>query len=160
AADVSAFTRLGAVESLLCGVTEVWDHYYYGEAVAEALLQVGLPGVVAPTLQDQAGPVARACEQQLDATRNIAQSPRLPAAGITAAAGPHASDTVSPELLAQAGKIARELELPVHMHFMQSVEEKLASSEALPARALLTALGDCPLVVAHALLTTQLDIRE
>ncbi len=51
-ADVEAFTRLGAFESLLSGTGEVWDHYYFGDAVARALSEVGLGAVVAPTLQD------------------------------------------------------------------------------------------------------------
>ena len=56
AEDVRAFTRMGAYESLLNGVGLVWDHYYFGETVAEALAEVGLSGVVAPTLQDLSGP--------------------------------------------------------------------------------------------------------
>src|SRR5688572_23606306 len=36
--DVLAFTRLAGFECLLAGVAEVWDHYYYGEAIAQALL--------------------------------------------------------------------------------------------------------------------------
>src|SRR5690606_4437316 len=68
AAALRAFTRRGAYECLLTGSAEVWDHYYFGEAVAEALLDVGLTGVVAPTLQDRAGPGAERWEDELVAT--------------------------------------------------------------------------------------------
>src|SRR5690606_9695747 len=44
ASDVRAFTRVAAFECLLAGVAEVWDHYYYGHSVAQALLDVGLTG--------------------------------------------------------------------------------------------------------------------
>jgi 5-methylthioadenosine/S-adenosylhomocysteine deaminase len=70
--DIRAFARLGAYECLLSGVAVVWDHYYGGTAVAEALLDTGLSGVVAPTLQDLGGPGAGASEAQLDATLEIA----------------------------------------------------------------------------------------
>ena len=56
AADVSAFARMGAYECLLSGTTFVWDHYYHADAVADAMIQVGLTGTVAATLQDLSGP--------------------------------------------------------------------------------------------------------
>lgn len=49
--DVDAFARLGAYDCLLSGTTCVWDHYYFGEAIAKAARSVGLCAVVAPTLQ-------------------------------------------------------------------------------------------------------------
>jgi 5-methylthioadenosine/S-adenosylhomocysteine deaminase len=123
AGDVRAFARMGAWESLLHGVGLVWDHYYYGEAVAEALLDTGLAGVVAPTLQDLDGPGAATTESQLAASEAIAGSDRLAARGVFAALGPHATDTVSGDLWRQAGTLARRLQLPVHAHLAQSIEE-------------------------------------
>lgn len=123
AADVRAFTRMGAYECLLTGSVEVWDHYYFGLAVAEALADVGLTGVVAPTLQDLSGPGAGMWAEQLTATEEIARSERLGSLGIRAALGPHATDTVSPELLGRGIELARRLELPVHLHVAQSFEE-------------------------------------
>ncbi|MBM4360473.1 MAG: amidohydrolase family protein, partial [Deltaproteobacteria bacterium] len=65
--DVRAFTRIGAYDSLLAGVGLVWEHYYAAEQVAEGLVDAGLAGVVAPTLQDLAGPGKDAWEAQLAA---------------------------------------------------------------------------------------------
>ncbi len=123
ASDVNAFTRMGAYESLLSGVATVFDHYYHGEACAQALAEVGLTGVIAPTLQDLAGPGATGFEAQLDATTAIAESSRLAAAGVCAALGPHATDTVSAELWQRVNELARHLGLPVHAHVAQSFEE-------------------------------------
>ncbi len=78
-ADVLAFARMGAFESLLQGVGLVWDHYYHGGAVAKALFETGLGGVVAPTLQDLAGPGEGAAQRQLQATADIASSTQLSA---------------------------------------------------------------------------------
>lgn len=129
AEDVRAFTRMGAYECLLTGSAEVWDHYYFGEAVAEALLDVGLTGVVAPTLQDLAGPGAERWEAELEATERIAHSERFAAGGVRAALGPHATDTVSPELLGNVVASADRLGLPVHLHVAQSFEEVTAIAE-------------------------------
>jgi 5-methylthioadenosine/S-adenosylhomocysteine deaminase len=121
--DIAAFVRMGAYESLLQGVGLVWDHYYGGEHVAAALADVGLGGVVAPTLQDIAGPGKDAWEAQLDATQRIDDNLGLRSQGIFAALGPHATDTVSEELWLRALKIADERKLPLHAHLAQSPEE-------------------------------------
>jgi 5-methylthioadenosine/S-adenosylhomocysteine deaminase len=133
AADVRAFTRVGAYECLLSGTAEVWDHYYFGSAVAEALADVGLAGVVAPTLQDLAGPGRARWESELEATERIAIDRALAERGIFAALGPHATDTVSPELFRRVKEAAERLGLPVHLHAAQSFEEvaSLAAREGL-----------------------------
>lgn len=129
AADVRAFARMGAYECLLTGAAEVWDHYYFGEAVAEALLDVGLSGVVAPTLQDLAGPGADRWESEFEATERMARSERLRRGGVRTALGPHATDTVSPELLTRVVEGAQRWGVPVHLHVAQSIEEVQAAEE-------------------------------
>src|SRR5690606_5720680 len=88
-ADVRVFTRLGALESLLSGVGEVWDHYYFGKEVAEALVEAGLTGTVAPTLQELSGPGNGRADEEFEATIFISQNDGLKRAGISAAFGPH-----------------------------------------------------------------------
>ncbi len=121
--DVRAFTRIGAYDSLLAGVGLVWEHYYAGQEVAEGLADVGLSGVVAPTLQDLSGPGMEAWEAQLEATAAIDDSSRFGGRGVFAALGPHATDTVSAELFGKALDLAEARRLPVHAHLAQSVEE-------------------------------------
>lgn len=121
--DVRAFSRIGAWESLLAGVGTVWDHYYYGREVVQALQDVGLQGVVAPTLQDLAGPGVSQLESQWECTLELAADATLAEAGIGAAFGPHATDTVSPELWRRIARASADLSLPVHAHVAQSIEE-------------------------------------
>jgi cytosine/adenosine deaminase-related metal-dependent hydrolase len=127
--DVAAFTRMGAYESLLAGVGLVWDHYYHAEAVAEALAETGLAGVVAPTLQDVTGPGVQWRAEQIAATERIARSSDLAERGIVAAVGPHATDTVSDELWRECGALARSLGVPIHAHLAQQLEEHAFSVE-------------------------------
>lgn len=120
--DIRAFTRLGALESLLQGVGFVWEHYYGGTALAEGLCDVGLEGVVAPTLQDVHGPGTVMLEEQLKATEAL-QSSKFSDRGIFAAIGPHATDSVSDGLWKELVQLAHETGLPLHFHLAQSWEE-------------------------------------
>ena len=126
AEDVRAFARMGAYESLLCGVGLVWDHYFFGEALAQAFEDVGLAAVVGPTLQDLSGPGAKRWEAQLEATEAIADAKRV---GIYAAVAPHATDTVSDELWKRSCELAERKSLPMHAHLAQSPEEYRRAQE-------------------------------
>jgi len=121
--DVAAFGRMGAYESLLQGVGLVWDHYYEVDALVSALRETGISAVVAPTLQDLAGPGAADWERQLDATIRLQADAELKRDGIFLALGPHATDTVSAELWARVVEASERHDLPVHAHLAQSVEE-------------------------------------
>ncbi len=162
--DVRAFTRLGALECLLAGTGAVFDHYYFGDAVAQALADVGLCGVVAPTLQDLAGPGAADWAAALATTEQIAEDGALEAAGIVAALGPHASDTVSPGLWARALALAERRRLPVHVHVAQSrdeVDRALGTGARSPIDRVLRAadLGRAPrTLLVHGLYTSRADI--
>jgi 5-methylthioadenosine/S-adenosylhomocysteine deaminase len=121
--DVRAFSRMGAYESLVSGVGFVWDHYYGHAAVAEAMSEVGLAGVVAPTLQDLSGPGKHDWIAALESTFAIAENAQFAERGVYAALGPHATDTVSPALMRRIAEEAERRNLPVHLHVAQSVEE-------------------------------------
>lgn len=154
--DVFSFTCLGAYESLLSGCLYVFDHYYFGDAVARALAHVGLPGMVAPTLQDKGGPFAHAWEKQLAVTLDIAADQQLSSLGITSAFGPHASDTVSVEALGHIADLAVKHGLPVHMHLAQSLEEVAEMQRSYGSvdhgfATVADALGDSRVMIAHGL---------
>lgn len=163
AEDVRVFSRLGAFESALFGVGQVWDHYYFGQEVALALSEVGLGGVVAPTLQDLSGPGAQRSEEELDATRAIVADRSLFERGVLGALGPHASDTVSDALFERAGDVARELGVPLHMHLYQSSQEARAGRERFrkgAARELLSMLGGASLLLAHGLYLSDEQVQQ
>jgi 5-methylthioadenosine/S-adenosylhomocysteine deaminase len=122
AADVRAFTRVAAYESLLSGVGCVWDHYYFAEEVAAACREVGLSAVICPTLQDLAGPGKNAWEAQLESTVRL-DDKAWADDGIVVALGPHATDTVSDALWKRVIELADARELWWHAHVSQSFEE-------------------------------------
>jgi len=163
--DVRAFARMGAYESLLNGVGLVWDHYYHGDALAEALLDTGLGGVVAPTLQDLAGPGKDRWEQTLETTVELARSTRHGDAGVFAAVGPHATDTVSGDLWKRAAACASKHGLPVHSHCAQSLDElrRVTAREGKPPMAWLQSTGvldEAPsTLLVHCLYATRAELE-
>ena len=127
--DVRAFSRLAAWESALAGVGCVWDHYYFGREIVQALDDVGLGGVVAPTLQDIHGPGIDAVEEQWQAMADLTADEVLADRGIVTAVGPHATDTVTSELWARLTRFAHDAAVPVHAPVAQSVAESQRSVE-------------------------------
>jgi 5-methylthioadenosine/S-adenosylhomocysteine deaminase len=164
--DIRAFTRMGAYESLLSGVGAVWDHYYGGTAVADGLADAGLAGVVAPTLQDLAGPGKHDSERALEATLEIAHGTRFAERGIAAALGPHATDTVSRALFERIAGLAESHQLPVHLHLAQSFDEleRVHEREGCSPLELLERTGVLArtpsLVAAHGLFVPRSDLAK
>ncbi len=162
AADVRAFARMGAMDCLLSGSATVWDHYYGGRAVADALVDVGLCGVVAPTLQDLGGPGIPRRDAQLRATAGMAEDAALAARGVHAAVGPHATDTVGDRLWRDALALADRHALPVHVHAAQSMEEVERVAQrwgCTPVQRLaeVGALDGGPVLLVHGLLVSEED---
>ncbi|TVQ90237.1 MAG: hypothetical protein EA397_12835 [Deltaproteobacteria bacterium] len=164
--DVRAFARLGALECLLCGTGAVFDHYYHADAVAEALVDVGLEGMVAPTLQDLAGPGSGDFEAALATTLELDDRTDLVERGIVVALGPHASDTVSDGLWARIVESSLSRELPVHVHVAQSPEEVARAREAgheTPIARLqaVAALNRLPMtLLVHGIYATTRDVAS
>lgn len=164
--DVRAFTRMGAYDSLLSGVGCVFDHYYFGKACAETIAETGLTALVAPTIQDLNGPGVGHAEKQIDDTLSIAADEKLAAAGVYAAIGAHATDTVSTPLFERLASIADEKKLAVHIHVSQSYEEfeRAMERHGCSPVAYLERVGILDAapatILVHALYTTHDDVRR
>lgn len=120
--DVYAFAKMGAYESLMNGTGLVWDHYYFGKAVAQAIKDVGLCGVISPTLQDISGPGCKNTENAISDTIDLTGTIWSENC-IYAAFGPHATDTVSTNLWKRIHNYALTHNIPVHSHIAQTIEE-------------------------------------
>ena len=162
--DVRAFVRMGAYENMLCGIGAVWDHYYHASEIANALKDIGLCGVVAPTVQDLSGPGQHQWEQAIETTLTIHEDSQLQQAGVYAALGPHATDTVSPKLWRQLLALAEKHHLVIHAHLAQSFEEYERSQRKFDCSTIsgLNQAGvlDAPagVVLVHSLFVTEEDI--
>ena len=121
--DVRAFTRLGAIEALLSGTGFVWEHYYFGDMLVDALQDVGLGGAVASTLQDIDGPGKDRTEEAWSETYDLLNNNTAAANGLVPVLGPHATDTVSDDLWKRIAAVADEENMPIHSHLAQALDE-------------------------------------
>ena len=127
--DVQAFCRIGALEALMSGTGFCWDHYYHALHNAQALIDVGICGGIAPTLQDLSGPGTTMLEQAWEHTFDLDENAKYKQEGIVAVLGPHATDTVSDTLWKRIYETALVLQIPIHSHIAQSIEEVQRSVE-------------------------------
>jgi 5-methylthioadenosine/S-adenosylhomocysteine deaminase len=127
-------TRLAALEMLRSGVTCCSDMYFFPDACARALRDVGMRGVVGIIAIEFPSAYAADAEDYLRkglATRDALRDD--PLIGFTLA--PHAPYTVSDPTLARIAMLAEELDLPVHMHVHETqheIDESIAQHGVRP----------------------------
>jgi 5-methylthioadenosine/S-adenosylhomocysteine deaminase len=134
-------------------------------ALARALQDTGLAGIVAPTLQDLSGPGVPLLDAALEETATIDDDAGLRGVGIGAAVGPHATDTVSADLWRRAATVAAERGLPIHAHVAQFVGEyhKCVAEQGCSPVAWLSRLGvlgpEVPsMALVHGLFVSRADL--
>ena len=132
--EVLALARLGAYELLRAGSTTVVDYYLHPKALARALDEIGLRGVVGGRILDvDMAAVARGGERRHDPAvgrATLAEAMDLaatyadhPSGRIRCDLAPHAPDTCSADLLREVCVLAERSEGCVHTHLGQSRDE-------------------------------------
>ena len=111
---------LGAAEALKAGITTVNDHYFFMEDIARATTETGIRGVLGHTIMSGDGPFTG--QDEFD--EGVAFVRRWQDHSLVhPALAPHAPDTVSTDWLRQLRTLARELNVPLHLHVAQSQRE-------------------------------------
>ena len=173
--EVLALSRLGAYELLRAGSTTVVDYYLHPKALARALDEIGLRGVVGGRILDaDMSAVARGGERRHDPAigrATLAEAMDLaatyadhPSGRIRCDLAPHAPDTCSPALLREIRDLAEDADGCIHTHLAQSrgeVEWVLARDGLSPVE-LLDECGllDERLVAAHCIFLDPTDIAR
>lgn len=166
--DVYRGTRLSILEMIRGGTTFFNDMYWHRPGTVRAVEEMGVRALVGVTLISL-GDAAMLARQKVEVEALVKErASRSPAAkdgtgkgGGGAGAGgvadlalaPHAIYTVTPEMLEWVGAVAREADLPVHIHLSETegeVEECLRVHGCRPGQ-LLARLGlvGPNLVAAH-----------
>ena len=175
--EVLALSRLGAYELLRAGSTTVVDYYLHPKALAEAMLEIGLRGVVGGRILDvDMASVARGGERRhdpavgratLDEAMDLASAyAGHPSGRIRCDLAPHAPDTCSRALLEEVRDLAarRGGEGAIHTHLAQSRDEVewVRARDGLGPVELLDACGllDARLVAAHCIFLDAPDIAR
>ncbi|MEM2463775.1 MAG: amidohydrolase [Candidatus Bathyarchaeia archaeon] len=119
--DVYAGALLGCLEILKSGTTCFADMYFHERAVAEAVRQTGIRGVLAEGIIE-AGDKALG-EKMLDNSVRFAMEFNGFAQGrVITMLAPHAAYSCSPELLEKVKEKASKLNVGVHIHLAESTE--------------------------------------
>lgn len=120
--DVEVGARLGIAEMLLGGVTTFVDMYWHEEAVADAVRDMGIRAVLAPSFVDVR---MEAFERDVEATAaKCAVCDRL-----TLMMGPHAPYSCSEENLRRGAELARKYDTGITIHLAETLDEDRTVSE-------------------------------
>ena len=173
--EVLALSRLGAYELLRAGSTTVVDYYLHPKALAEAMVEIGLRGVVGGRILDvDMAAVARGGERRhdpavgratLDEAMNLAATySDHPSGRIRCDLAPHAPDTCSAALLKEVHDLAEGAGGAVHTHLAQSRGE-VEWVRARDGRSPVELLDECGLlddrlVAAHCIFLDPPDIAR
>ena len=119
--DVYNASMLSIIEMISTGTTCVNDHYFMTEEIREALEKAKLRAMVTRVLMDSDGEEASKVRVQefINLYENRNQNNDL----ITYSVSPHGLYTCSDKLLKEARELAIKYGLPVHTHFLESIDE-------------------------------------
>ena len=119
--DVYNASMLSIIEMISTGTTCVNDHYFMTEEIREALENAKLRAMVTRVLMDADGEEASKVRVQefINLYENRNQNNGL----ITYSVSPHGLYTCSDKLLKEARELAIKYGLPVHTHFLESIDE-------------------------------------
>jgi 5-methylthioadenosine/S-adenosylhomocysteine deaminase len=154
--DVYWGAMLGLAEMIEAGITQVADHYFYMDQVAEAVEQSGLRANLAWAVFAHEG------IQKLDQTCEFIQRWQGKANGrITTWLGPHAPYTTTPEFLRRCAERAQEMKVGIHTHVSETAEQVQLSLQQYgisPVQMLADAgVLDVPTILAHCIYPTESD---
>lgn len=107
-------------DGLRAGVTSFVDHYYFSEGVARAFEKFGVRGWIGETVADLGG--AFPGRESWSRAKKLMESKSFGSL-ISHVVAPHATDTVSFDLLQECANYAKAHNLPLHMHLSQTTGE-------------------------------------
>ena len=119
--DVYNASMLSIIEMISTGTTCVNDHYFMTEEIREALEKAKLRAMVTRVLMDSDG--EEASKTRIKEFINLYENRNQNNDLITYSVSPHGLYTCSDKLLKEARDLAIKYGLPVHTHFLESIDE-------------------------------------
>jgi len=117
------FVRLGTLlacaEQIRSGVTTFNDMYYFEEHVARAAADAGVRAVCGQTVMKFPAPDAASYEDSLQMAREFIERWKDHPL-IVPAVAPHAPYTTTPEILRETSDLAKEFDIPLHIHIAET----------------------------------------
>jgi 5-methylthioadenosine/S-adenosylhomocysteine deaminase len=114
--------QLACAEMIRGGITCFADMYYFEDAVAEAVAEAGMRAVCSQTVLKFPSPDAESYEDSLSAARDFIERWKDHPL-ITPAVAPHAPYTCTTEILNACTDLAKEFDVPLHIHIAETFQE-------------------------------------
>ena len=120
--DVYWGSMLGCLEMIKGGTTCFADHYFFMDAVVDAVKDSFIRATLAQAIIEEGGP--RDLDTTLEGSLNFAKQYNGAASGrITCMLGPHSAYTCSPDLLREVKELSIETGFRVHIHLSEGKSE-------------------------------------
>jgi 5-methylthioadenosine/S-adenosylhomocysteine deaminase len=150
------FVRLGTsiacAELVRSGVTTFNDMYYFEEHVARATAAAGLRAVCGQTVMKFPAPDAESYEDSFAMARDFIQRWKDHPL-IVPAVAPHAPYTCTAEILHATAELAREFDVPLHIHIAETAfeVEAMRNEQGMPVVPYVKKQGlfDAKVIAAH-----------
>lgn len=157
--DIYVGTLMGIAEMINNGVTVFADHYFGEEQVLKAVKETGIRGDLAPTLFGMTPDF----HERLAQVKAFIQEHRNDSDRISFHMGPHANYTCPSPTLKEIIDVAKELNLPIHLHVSEEdvqVEKAIEETGLTPFGILYEAGGfDCKVLIGHGLWIEEEDLK-
>ena len=117
--EVYKWALIGIAEAVANGSTTINDHYFFAEEIAKAAQKLGVRAFIGQTMMDLVDMPIAEPEKGFKFFKKWSGKDEL----VTATLAPHATDTVSRELLEGVRDFSEQKNALVHIHVSQSREE-------------------------------------
>ena len=153
-------TMLSILEMISTGTTCVNDHYFFSKKIRQALEESKMRAVLTRVLMDSDG--KEASEQRINEFIDLYETRDKNNNLITYTVSPHSLYTCSDALLEKSKELAIKYNLPIHTHFLESIDEiediqKLRGEEA--SKVLKKYFDGIHLILAHCVKLNDEDIE-
>ncbi|HII66560.1 MAG TPA: amidohydrolase [Thermococcaceae archaeon] len=123
--EIYKWALIGIAEAIANGSTTINDHYFFAWQIAKAAKKLGVRAFIGQTMMNLVDMPIAEPELGFKFFEKWEDKDNL----ITATLAPHATDTVSKDLLIETKELAEETGALIHMHVSQSKEEVLRVKE-------------------------------
>ena len=156
--DIYWASMLSYIEMISTGTTCVNDQYFMPEQIREAAVNTGVRAVITRPIVDMGGDL----QTRINEFRELYESRDENNALITYSVAPHSLYTCSDKALEACTSLAKEYNLPIHVHFLESIDEieDIKNKHGRPAiQVLRDYFKDVHTRLAHCVKLTDEDIE-
>ena len=156
--DIYWASMLSYIEMISTGTTCVNDQYFMPEQIREAAVNTGVRAVISRPIVDMGGDL----QTRINEFREFYESRDENNDLITYSVAPHSLYTCSDKALEACTSLAKEYNLPIHVHFLESIDEieDIKNKHGRPAiQVLRDYFKDVHTILAHCVKLTDEDIE-